>query len=219
MPFQTTMWSAIARARAGSRADLEELLSRYRAPIFEYVRHKGLSEADAEDITQEVFVQICEERFLERADRSKGLFRTLLLRVTQHVLSSEFRRRYAQKRGGNRPAVSIEEIQDIAVAAEDEERFNMGWARHLLLRALERLKKEGERLKAPYHRALVRRLLEDASYKEIAAEFGCKEADLANYVYLGKQRLRKHLDDLTSEYAASPEEFEAESAIVKNFAS
>lgn len=218
MEFQTTMWSTIARARDGSPAALGKVLSNYRSPILDYLRLKGLSEDDAEDVAQEVLLQICQDGFLDRADRSKGRFRTLLLRVTQHVLSSEFRKRYARKRGGNRPVVSIEEMQDAAVAPDDEEKFNTAWARSLIHRALERLKKEEGRLQTPYHRALVGRFLDGRPYKEIAAELECREVDVANYVYLGKQRLKKHLDDLTSEYSSSPEEFESETAILRKYA-
>jgi RNA polymerase sigma-70 factor (ECF subfamily) len=218
MLFQTTMWSTIARARAGSPDALGSLLTRYRAPILEYLRQQGLSEADAEDVTQEVFLQVCRDGFLDKADKAKGRFRTLLLRVTQHVLASEFRKRYAQKRGGARPAIPIEEIQETVVAPEEEDRFNAAWARNLIALGFERLKKESARVKAPYLEALVMRYLEDRPYAEIAAKLGCKESDVNNYLYLGKIRLKKHLADLASEYSSSPEEHEEEIELLKKYA-
>src|SRR5262245_31872417 len=89
MQFNSTVWRRIDDARSGSREALESLLANYRAPLLDYLRSKGVSEHDAEDVVQEVCIEISQDEFLKRADRAKGRFRTLLLRVTQYVLASD----------------------------------------------------------------------------------------------------------------------------------
>lgn len=206
MRFQSTMWTVIGLARDGSREALEKLLVRYREPLLAYLRGRGVSEHDAEDLAQEVFLQISSEEFLKKADRAKGRFRTLLLRVTQHLLSSGLRKHYSLKRGGGCKRLSIEDLPEGADPPVADDSFDGLWARNLLRLALEKLEAETSRLKVPYHRALVLRYVEGRSPPDIAARLGCKTHDVDNYLYQGKRRLRRHIEALAGEYCSSHEE-------------
>ncbi len=217
MQFKTTMWTMIGRAREGSHQAMEGVLSRYRRPVIQYLRQQGMSEPDAEDISQEVFLRIGRKEFLEKADREKGKFRTLLLRVTQHVRASDYRRKYSQKRGGGKAAVPLEEISEMAVAPADEEAFNGTWAKDLIERALERLKKSSSRLGVSYHEALIQRYIENKSYREISTALGCKESDVVNYIHHGKARLKTTLSELAKEYTSSPEEYAEELELLARY--
>lgn len=215
MEFQTTMWTSIGRAKAGSKESLERLLSRYQAPILAYLRGRGLSEHDAEDVSQEVLVQLSRETFLERADKAKGRFRTLVLRVTRNVFASHARWISSLKRGGGRPALSLDDVFEEPAPETDEARFHELWARNLLQIALDRLGRDAARLKVPYRDVLVMRHFEGKQNPEIAEKLGCKPHDVENYLYLGKQRLRKYLMDLAREYSSSPEEYADEVEFLK----
>lgn len=194
-----------------------KLLSRYRTPLVQYLEERGLARDDAEDVVQQVLLEICSERILEAADRSKGRFRTLLLRITQYVSASEFRKHYAQKRGGGKAAVSWEELAEATLPPAEEKRFNDLWAKNLIQMGLERLQKEAAHLKVPYYEVLVMKCLKKNSYKEIAQQLQCTESDVANYVRNGKARLKKHLMDLATEYCSSPDEHEEELALLQQF--
>lgn len=209
------MWTLIGRAKAGSREAMETLLAQYRPPILQYLLGRGLSEHDAEDIAQEVFLEIARDGFLRGADRAKGRFRTLLLRVTQHVSASSFRKKYSAKRAGDRTALCLEDLEDLPAAEEDEDRFNELWARHLIRLGMERLRKATAHLKLPYHEVLRKRFLEGRSNGEIAESFGCTPRDVEVYLYHGKQRLKKHLLDLTREYSSTAEELDEETKLLK----
>ncbi len=206
MAFESTMWTLIGKARDGSREALEEVLQQYRYPLLAYLKGRGIADHDAEDIAQEVFLQVCDEDFLKKADKKKGRFRTLLLRVTQHILLSDLRKQYSKKRGSGRRAISIEELADVDIPAVDEVRWNNLWAKNMLRMALDKLQADGARLKAPYHKVLVLRYLEGLSNPEIAAQIGCKPHDIENYIYQGKERVRKYLRELAAQYSFSGDE-------------
>jgi RNA polymerase sigma-70 factor (ECF subfamily) len=213
MRFDTTMWRRIDEAKAGSREALETILRTYRGPLLDYLRSRGISEHDAEDIVQQVSIEICHEEFLKKADRSKGRFRTLLLRVTQYVLTSDLRKQLSQKRGGGRSSVSLEKVQEIAVSPQEEEAFNRHWARRMLEAALGRLKERSSGLKVPYHEVLALKFLEEKSIQEIAERLRCKPHDVENYIYQGKERLRGVLHELTQEMCSSEDEHEEETRL------
>jgi len=216
--FSTTMWTQIGQAQAGSREALEAILSKYRAPVFEYLKRHGLSEADADDIVQEVFLQVCREEFLVRADRDKGKFRTLLMRVTQHVLASDFRKKFSQKRGGRKRLHSLEQALEVPVPAPEESRFNEIWAKSIVQMGLERLRRDGSRLNLAYHDALVLRYFEHQSQREIATKLGCAEHDVENYLRYGKERLKRILRELTQEYCSSESEHVEELEFLQRYA-
>ena len=54
----------------------------------EFCRSRGLQDADARDVTQEVLVQI--SRRVEAWDSSKGKFRSWLFRITQNIATDKF---------------------------------------------------------------------------------------------------------------------------------
>jgi RNA polymerase sigma-70 factor (ECF subfamily) len=217
MSFDSTIWRRIDDARQGSREALDTLLATYRPPLLNYLRARGLSDADAEDVVQDVCLEICQDDFLKRADRSKGRFRTLLLRVTRYVLSSNFRKLSREKRGGGRRAIPLDELRDVQVPEGEEQQFNEIWVRNLLAKALDQLRADSEGKKVPYHEVLSMKFLEGISNQDIAERLGCKIHDVDNHLYLGKERLRKHLRQMVRDLCSSPEEHEEETHLLVRF--
>lgn len=166
-----------------------------------YLRLRGLSEADSEDLAQEVLAGMSREGFLEGVNRDRGRFRTLVLRVTQSLLASEFRKRFAEKRGGNRGSVPLTADLDAAVTPEEQSTFDREWVRNMIRLALERLGAD-----SVYHRLLHLRTFEGRVPREIAKLLGCPVASGDDRLHKGKGRLRKHLIDLAREYCATSEE-------------
>jgi RNA polymerase sigma factor (sigma-70 family) len=211
MAFQSTMWTVIAQAKQGSREALEQLLARYRPPILRYLVQRGVPEHDAEDVVQEVFLEICEDGFLEKADRSRGRFRSLLLAVTHHVLTSDIRRKTAQKRGGGLRRAALEEVR---VDGGEQEKFDREWARHMIGLALERMKNERGKARGPYAEALELRYFEGLGVREIADRLESSPRAVENTLYNARIRLRKHLLDIAREYASTAEELEEDFALL-----
>src|SRR5712691_10522752 len=76
--FITTRWSLIfSAANLGSgeqkaRNALAEVCRTYWRPIFSFVRARGYSIEDAQDLTQDFFVIMLEHDWLQQADRNRG---------------------------------------------------------------------------------------------------------------------------------------------------
>src|SRR5207244_950664 len=79
---------------------LEKLCRTYWYPLYAYVRRKGHSPEDAQDLTQEFFVRLLEKRYLKLADRERGKFRGFLLTSLKHFLVNEWEKARTIKRGG-----------------------------------------------------------------------------------------------------------------------
>ena len=109
--FATTHWSVVVAAGQGESAPaqraLETLCRGYWYPIYVYVRRKGYSPDDAQDLTQEFFAQLIAKEHLRLADREKGKFRTFLLATLDYFLAREWSRAHRQKRGGQFRFISL----------------------------------------------------------------------------------------------------------------
>src|SRR5512135_1454060 len=110
--FVTTHWSVVLAAgrsdttRAG--AALEKLCRAYWFPLYAYVRRRGYSVEDAQDLTQEFFARVLERHWLARADQAKGRFRTFLLTAMERFLANEWDKLRTLKRGGGHANVPIQ---------------------------------------------------------------------------------------------------------------
>src|SRR6266853_2189172 len=103
--FVTTRWSLILSAahfgseEQGARDALAELCRTYWRPIFSFVRGRGYSIEDAQDLTQDFFVAILKNEWLHNADRNRGRFRSLLLKSLQNFLINAAEKTHTRKRG------------------------------------------------------------------------------------------------------------------------
>src|SRR6266496_932716 len=149
--FQTTHWTVVLRARdMGSPDSAREALSQfceaYWPPLYSFVRYRGYSSADAQDLVQSFFAYLIEQNTLSRADEQKGRLRTFLLASLQNFLVNEYNRARALKRGGGGQIVSIEEHLPEAEAAmlatsnlSDASCYDVAWASAIVTRAWKNL--------------------------------------------------------------------------------
>lgn len=202
--FPTTMWSGIRSAGAGHEAAVNALVERYRPAVVRFLRGRGLDAASAEDVAQEVFLQLLDDRVLERADRARGRFRSLLLAVTRHVLSHDRERASARKRGGGRAKVPLDELELDRDAREPD--FDREFLAALIAAAFTRLERESP----DQHRCVRAFLLEERGHKEIAAMLGKSESAVATAISRGRAKLVAILREEVAAYSSSEGEFEAE---------
>ena len=160
--FAPTHWSAVQRAMesqapVAAQEALTQLYQAYWPPLYSFVRRRGYSSADAQDLVQGFFVHILERKTLARADPGKGKFRSFLLGALKLFLADAYAHAHALKRGGGQQFVTLEEelldgeIRALAEtppvapggSASDEERlFEQRWATALVSRALEKVRAE-----------------------------------------------------------------------------
>jgi hypothetical protein len=102
--FLTTRWSVVlvsAQSQApGSKEAFADLCKLYWYPLYAFIRYRGYSPEDAQDLVQGFFLHLVEHKTLRRVDRSKGKFRSFLLASLQNFLSDEADRARCLKRGG-----------------------------------------------------------------------------------------------------------------------
>jgi DNA-directed RNA polymerase specialized sigma24 family protein len=118
----------------------------YWPPLYSFLRHRGFSSPDAQDLVQGFFAHLLEQNTLTRADQQKGRLRTFLLGSLQNFLYNEYDRARALKRGGGRQIVSIEEHLPEAEAAmlatahlSDAGCYDLVWASTIVSRAWQNL--------------------------------------------------------------------------------
>src|SRR5437773_6729521 len=82
--FTATHWTLVLLAGGEAQSTqaaeaLERLCRTYWFPLYAFLRRKGYSPHDAEDLTQSFFARILEKGYLKAVDRNKGKFRSFLL--------------------------------------------------------------------------------------------------------------------------------------------
>ena len=117
----------IQQAGARNAAALEDFARDYLPPVRQFVAARGFAAADADDLTQEVFLRVLSGDVLAHADGRKGRFRSLLLAIAMHVVSNRRRQRRDVPRG------------DLDPVDRDPD-FDRAWIRHLAERAMVRLR-------------------------------------------------------------------------------
>ena len=151
--FPTTRWTLVAAA--GARGDAEgrralaQLCEAYWYPVYGYMRGRGHSPDNAQDLTQGFFLQVLSGTFFERADSRKGAFRAFLVHAMKYFLADEFDRETAKKRGGGVAELPFTVIDgEAAYAAEPsheetpERIFQRRWAETLLHQAMGRVRED-----------------------------------------------------------------------------
>ena len=153
--FATTHWTVVLaagkRSTPQSNAALEQLCKTYWFPLYAYVRRRGYSKEDAEDLTQAFFARFLARNYLAGLSAGRGRFRAFLLASLKHFLINDWKKSQRLKRGGGEAPLSLDwQTADtkFQVAATNEpspdKTFDREWALALLAKVIERLQKECE---------------------------------------------------------------------------
>jgi RNA polymerase sigma-70 factor (ECF subfamily) len=196
--FPTTFWSTIAQRPDRAR---QELFTRYRTPIYNYLLNQGYRDSDADDLTQEVFLRLSGEQFLKKADRTKGKFRSLVLAVTRHVIWKERARRSRQKAASLGKDDLEEPSLEFSVEGPEDQRWNTLWVQNLVRLALDRLMAETRPDGPRYYEALVLNQFQGLSYDQVARTLGARVSDIKNWIHYGKKKLKDYLLDHVKSYS------------------
>jgi len=223
--FVTTHWSVVLTAGRSDTTRAHDALAKlcqtYWYPLYAYVRRRGQSPEDAQDLTQEFFARLLAGKWVGDADRAKGRFRTFLLTALNRFLANEWDRQHAQKRGGFAPVVSMDqELAESRFASESgytvqpDVLFERQWATTLLERTMARLQEEYVATgRAKLFEDLQSCLAKDESaspYAEIAARLNLTEAAVKMAMHRLRARYREILRAEIADTVTSPEEIEDE---------
>jgi len=212
--FATTRWSLVLAAAdrrdTTGRGALETLCQTYWIPVYAFIRGRGRSAVDAQDLTQEFFATLLDKQYLQAADPDRGRFRAFLLTMVKHFLSKEREKEGAIKRGGAIQVISIDanlseqryQAQPTTERTADQI-FDRQWAMSIIEQSLLRLRESYEQEdKATVYQQLLPLLTpaaDNPSYAEIASRLGLTEGAIKMAV----QRLRQRYRDLLRQEVAS----------------
>jgi RNA polymerase sigma-70 factor (ECF subfamily) len=223
--FATTHWTVVLAAgqrhtpQAG-RA-LEELCRTYWFPLYAYVRRRGHSREDAEDLTQAFFAQLLARNFLATLDGNRGKFRAFLLAALKHFLANEWDKSQAQKRGSGATHLSLDwqtadtqfQVADAQKLSPDQA-FDREWALILLAKVVERLEAECETEgRANQFKQLKAFLTADKgslSYSEAASALNMEETAVRVAVHRLRKRYRQLLQEEISQTLSGPADLDEE---------
>lgn len=221
--FDTTRWSIVLRARGEAveaRAALEALCQRYRPPVLSYIRRRGRSAENAEDLAQTFFTRFLEHAYHADADPARGRFRAFLLTALKRFLIDADEEDRTIKRGGLVHFRSLDDasngasLEHMADARTPEIAFERDWAATVLEAAMFRLRSEAE---TAGKRALFDQLSEfllerpdDADYTRVAEALHLRRNTLAVAVHRLRHRLRELVRDELAQTTADRAELESE---------
>jgi RNA polymerase sigma-70 factor (ECF subfamily) len=168
--------AAVARVQAGHRESFTELVHRHRSAVLRIALRYVVDAGEAEDVTQQTFVQALRALGGFRAESS---FATWLHRIAVNTAIS-----FTRSRGRARE-VSLEEVELITTALSTD-RLAVRQTRRRLAEALQEL--------PPKQRLAVElRLVHELSFRDIAAISGGSEGSAKSNFQHGVKKLRERL--------------------------
>lgn len=222
--FVTTHWSVVLAAGRSdtTRADnaLAKLCQTYWHPLYAYVRRRGYSPEDAQDLTQGFFAHLLEHKAVATVSPEKGRFRSFLLASLSHFLSDEWDKARAQKRGAGKvislDTESAEAWLDLqpAETLTPERAFELRWAITLLEQVYSKLEAEHRQQgKGGFFDTLRTTLAgpgNSAPYAELGSRLGLNEGAVKVAVHRLRQRYRTLLRETIAETVGSEAEVDEE---------
>jgi RNA polymerase sigma-70 factor (ECF subfamily) len=211
--FPSTHWSVVLAAGRSEAepemagAALTKLCQVYWAPLYGFVRSRGHTVHDAQDLTQSFFAYVLEHKVYARVDRRKGRFRSFLLASLKNFLADAADRERTLKRGGAQIILPLHEeqaqeaeslFQTHSGISNEDRLFDRSWAEALVAAAL-------ERLSADYRREVKEQLFKELrifiaggadpppTYAELTDRLGITESTLRSHVTRLRARYREAL--------------------------
>ncbi len=221
--FPTTRWTLVVAAGdpdlKAARSALASLCENYWYPLYAYLRRRGYSSEEAQDLTQEFFVRVLEGRYLDRAQPEKGRFRAFMLTSLKFFVADEGDRARAQKRGAGLVlplefSSGEERYQREPSHDETPERiFERRWALSVLDRVIERLRVEfvqGGRSAHFDHLKVFLLGQPDVPYAVLARELNTSEGALKVAIHRLRRRYRELFRREIADTVSDPAEVESE---------
>jgi DNA-directed RNA polymerase specialized sigma24 family protein len=207
--FPSTNWSVILAAGRSlaepeiAQAALGELCQVYWRPLYSFVRSRGYTVHDAQDLTQSFFAHLIEHKIYAHVDRQKGRFRWFLLASAKHFLVNASDRERTLKRGGGQSFLPLHEqqiddaeslFQTHGSVSNGDQIFDRSWAEALIAVGM-------ERLSADYKRESKESLFNELKiFLTGSAEPLPTYSELAHRLKIAESTLRSHVTRLRARY-------------------
>ena len=176
------------RVKRGDRAAFAELVEKYKQPVMNFVFRSLRDEIEAEDLAQNVFLQVYKSR---SRYKQTAKFSTWLFTIARNLCLNELRRR------SRHPAESIEETQaehEDQPQRQYEDKSQLAPPEQLLQGELSRKIEEAlADLPENQRSAILLCRREDLSYEEIAGILKCSLSATKSLIHRGRETLKEKL--------------------------
>jgi RNA polymerase sigma factor (sigma-70 family) len=196
-----TRRSLIVKLRDPSDTDAwREFMALYEPLVYRLARRKGLQDADARDLCQEVFQTVAQAVDRWDLDPARGSFRGWLSRIARNLLVNFLTRRPYRLRGSG--STSVQELLEAQPAADPSATalFEAEYRRRVFRWAADSVR--GQFAPATWQ-AFWRTAVDDRSPGDVAAELGLS----VGAVYIARSRvlarLRQRIEQLGQDEAAA----------------
>lgn len=181
----------VARAQRGHLASYDVLVTRHRGKIFAMIRNMIHQEADAWDLSQEVFIKAWQA--LPKFE-AKAKFSTWLYRIAHNVVYDWVRKRKIESSGElNDELFDREKIDSASMTTPSggespDDTLSRNELRVKIETALGKLSEE-------HREVVVLKDVQGLSYKEIADVMECSIGTVMSRLYYARQKLQTMLKD------------------------
>ena len=176
------------RVKRGDRAAFSELVDKYKQPVMNFVFRRLHDETEAEDLAQNVFLQVYKSR---ARYKQTAKFSTWLFTITHNLCLNELRRR------SRHPAESLEETH---VENEDqpprqiEDKTQSAAPDNVLQTELaQKIDEALDELPDNQRSAILLCRQEDLSYEQIAKVLRCSLSATKSLIHRGRETLKEKL--------------------------
>jgi RNA polymerase sigma factor (sigma-70 family) len=186
----TTRPSLLIRIRDAADHDAwNQFVEVYASLIHHFARRKGLQEADAADITQDVLRQVSDSIGRFEYTPNRGSFRAWLFTVTRNRILNFFSRDGRGAKGSG--DTSVRQLLEQQPAAEEQADWDREVEQHLFACAVERVRPE---FRENSWQAFWKTAVESHSASDTAAELGAS----VGAVYIAKSRVLARLKEVVA---------------------
>ncbi|HEV2330851.1 MAG TPA: sigma-70 family RNA polymerase sigma factor [Verrucomicrobiae bacterium] len=176
------------RVKRGDRAAFAELVDKYKQRVMNFVYHRLRDEAEAEDLAQNVFLQVYKSR---TRYKQTAKFSTWLFTIAHNLCLNELRRR------SRHPAESLEETHtenEEQPPRQIEDKSQVAAPDHVLRGELsQKIQEALDELPENQRSAILLCREEELSYEQIAKVLRCSLSATKSLIHRGRETLKEKL--------------------------
>ncbi len=195
--FNATCWTEILAAGSGDTVSLNSFCRKYWHPLYAFARRSGKTPSEAQDITQDFFVNFLEKERLNSIEQGKGKFRNFLLILFKRFMINLHHKSSAVKRGGDFEKVDFSDAEDwlAGESLSPDEVYAKSWALTLIAQVMNELEKKFTEHGELERFLVMKPFLEGVgseTYQTAAKKLNCTE----NSFKVAIHRMRKEFQNL-----------------------
>lgn len=134
MASPETRWSLVVRLQdERDEAAWQEFIAEYEPFLLTYLHRRGLQEADARDVAQQVMTSICQSVANWKPDGKPGAFRRWIATIARHAAIKFLQRKARQPDSGGGTAFlarmnEVADVEDDTAAQQEYQQAVFAWA-------------------------------------------------------------------------------------------